>query len=87
MQHVYTITHTFLDLIQRDDVFPPSLNETVLVSTPKEKIPELLQRHWPEILLQYVGVATMAICGAAAALFSSLSSMCRGLLLLLAKSR
>lgn len=76
MQHVYTITHTFLDLIQRDDVFPPSLNETVLVSTPKEKIPELLQRHWPEILLQYVGVATMAICGILMALVVPFAGFC-----------
>jgi hypothetical protein len=38
MQHVYTITHTFLDLIQRRDVFPPSLNETVLLETPKEQV-------------------------------------------------
>ena len=76
MQHVYTITHTFLDLIQREDVFPPSLNETVLVSTPKEKIPELLKAHWPEILLQYIGVATVAICGILIAVVVPFAGFC-----------
>jgi hypothetical protein len=38
MQHVYKISHTFLDLIHRKDVLPPSINHTVLINTPKEKV-------------------------------------------------
>jgi hypothetical protein len=76
MQHVYTITHTFLDLIQRRDVLPPSLNQTVLTETPKEQIPEILKKHWPEILLQYIGVATIAICGIVMALIVPFAGFC-----------
>ena len=63
MQHVYTITHTFLDLIQRQDVLPESLNASILLETPKEKLPQLLEKHWEELLLQYIGVVTASICG------------------------
>jgi len=45
MQHVYKISHTFLDLIHRKDVLPPSINQTVLVNTPKEKVKSLLSKH------------------------------------------
>ena len=31
MQHVYTITHAFLDLVQRKDVLPESINATQLL--------------------------------------------------------
>ena len=38
MQYVYVISHTFMDLIQRQDVFPPSLNASVLLDTPQEQV-------------------------------------------------
>lgn len=76
MQPVYTITHTFLDLIQRHDVFPASLNHSELINTPKEQIPEVLKKHWPEILMQYVGVATIAICGILMAIIVPLAGFC-----------
>ena len=31
MQHVYTITHAFLDLVQRKDVLPASINATQIL--------------------------------------------------------
>ena len=63
MHHVYAITHTFLDLIQRDKVLPDSLNASVILDTPTDKIPALLEEHWEELLLQYIGIITAAICG------------------------
>ena len=32
MQHVYTITHAFLDLVQRKDVLPASINVTQILT-------------------------------------------------------
>ena len=32
MQHVYTITHAFLDLVQRKDVLPASINLTQILN-------------------------------------------------------
>ena len=32
MQHVYTITHAFLDLVQRKDVLPASVNITQILN-------------------------------------------------------
>ena len=32
MQHVYTITHAFLDLVQRKDVLPASINLTKILN-------------------------------------------------------
>ena len=63
MHHVYTITHTFLDLILRKDVLPYSFNASVISETPKRELPNLLKEHWEELLLQYIGVVTVAICG------------------------
>ena len=63
MHHVYTITHTFLDLIQRKEVLPESLNASVILETPKEDWPNLLKDHWEELLLEYIGVVTASICG------------------------
>lgn len=64
MHHVYTITHTFLDLIQRDRILPDSLNASVILDTiSKDQLPMLLKDHWQELLLQYIGIVTAAICG------------------------
>ena len=64
MHHVYTITHTFLDLIQRDRILPDSLNASVILDTiSKDQLPQLLGDHWQELLLQYIGIVTAAICG------------------------
>ncbi len=51
MQHVYKISNTFLDLIHRKDVLPPSINHTVLVNTPKEKVMHLKGKA--SVLKQY----------------------------------
>ena len=32
MEHVYTITHAFLDLVQRKDVLPSSINATQILN-------------------------------------------------------
>ena len=65
MHHVYTITHTFLDLIQRDRILPDSLNASVILDTMSkgEPLETLLEDHWQELLLQYIGIVTAAICG------------------------
>ena len=78
MQHVYTITHTFLDLIMRKDVFPASLNHSQLFDTPKPQVisVEAVKQHWPEILLHYVGVATIAICGIIMAVVVPVAGFC-----------
>ncbi len=76
MHHVYTITHTFLDLIQRDQVLPDSLNASVLLHTPNEKTLGLLEEHWEELLLQYIGVVTIAICGILMALAVPFAGFC-----------
>ena len=38
MHHVYAITHTFLDLIQRTKLLPDSLNATAVLQTPQNKV-------------------------------------------------
>ena len=38
MHHVYAITHTFLDLIQRAKVLPDSLNATAVLETPQNQV-------------------------------------------------
>ena len=63
MHHVYTITHTFLDLIQREKVLPDSLKASVILETPPSQLPHLLHDHWQELLLQYIGIVTVSVCG------------------------
>ena len=62
MQYVYVITHAFLSLVQRQDVFPESLNTSMLLDTPTQELPRVLEEHWVEILLQYIGVVTVTVC-------------------------
>ena len=76
MHHVYAITHTFLDLIQRTNVLPDSLNATAVLATPPRKLPSLLKDHWEELLLQYIGVVTVSICGVLLALLIPLAGFC-----------
>jgi prominin 1 len=76
MNHVYSITHTFLDLIQRSEVLPDSLNASILLDTPKNNMPDLFKRHWQELLIQYIGVATASICGILMAILIPLAGFC-----------
>ncbi len=85
MHHVYAITHTFLDLIQRDQILPASLNATHLFSslnslgqgqqTPKLTL-KILEENWEELLLQYIGLVTAGICGLLMALAIPLAGFC-----------
>ncbi len=63
MQHVYTVSHFFLDLVLRREVLPPSINASDLLEAPTEAIPHELAAHWQEMILQYVGLLTTAACG------------------------
>ncbi len=68
MQHVYSISHLFLDLIRREDVLPPGLNASeVLLPLVDQRsgapVTRPLVDHWEELLLQYIGVVTVATCG------------------------
>ncbi len=63
MQHVYALSHAFLDLIMREEVLPPALNASELVEAPPERVPHMLGAEWQELTLHYVGVLTVATCG------------------------
>lgn len=76
MHHVYAITHTFLDLIQREKVLPDSINATLILETPQNKLPKLLEEHWEELLLQYIGVVTASICGLLLAMAIPVAGFC-----------
>ena len=45
MHHVYAITHTFLDLIQRTKLLPDSLNATAVLHTPPNQVSSFLHLH------------------------------------------
>jgi len=66
MEHVYLLVHTFLGLVQRDEVLPRSLNVSSVVAAvgrgPRAGL-ELLREHWQDLLLQYIGVVTTSLCG------------------------
>lgn len=76
MHHVYAITHTFLDLIQRDKVLPESLNASVILDTPPDDMPMLLKEHWEELLIQYIGIVTAALCGLLMAITIPVAGFC-----------
>jgi len=76
MRHVYLLTHLFLDLVQRDDVLPAGLNASVLLEAPEERWPGLLEEHWQDLMLQYIGVLTVAVCGLLLALAIPLACVC-----------
>jgi len=66
MEHVYLVVNIFLHMIQRDHALPNSLNTTTILSTisaSSEDITLLLSSHWQDILLQYIGVITIATHG------------------------
>ena len=66
MEQVYWLTNTFLDLILRDNVLPPTLNTSQIISAasrgPEESL-ELVKDHWKDLLLQYIGLLTAVIVG------------------------
>ncbi len=76
MHHVYFLTHVFLDLVQREDVLPAGMNATVLLDTPEREWPGVMEEHWQDLMLQYIGVITVAVCGILFALAMPLACMC-----------
>ena len=66
MEQVYWLTNTFLDLILRDNVLPPTLNTSQIISAasrgPEESL-KLVKDHWKDLLLQYIGLLTAVIVG------------------------
>ena len=66
MEHVYLLTNTFLDIIQRRDVLPRGLNVTTIVKTVSrgpEPAFDFLTQHWQQLLLQHIGVLTATVFG------------------------
>merc|ERR1719334_1984881 len=66
LEHVYLIVHTFLDLILRDNVLPRGLNTSQVISAVQggeEPSLKLAAKHWQDLLLQYIGVLTIALSG------------------------
>eukprot|EP00092_Neocalanus_flemingeri_P012480 GFUD01013453.1.p1 GENE.GFUD01013453.1~~GFUD01013453.1.p1 ORF type:complete len:941 (-),score=227.62 GFUD01013453.1:453-3275(-) len=66
MEHVYLLTNTFLDLIQRDDVLPKGINTSMIINAVGEGPASTLQfmkAHWQDLLLQYIGVLTTGVFG------------------------
>merc|ERR1719347_761780 len=66
MEHVYLIVHTFLDLILRDNVLPRGLNTSQVISAARggrDPALKLAADHWQDLLLQYIGVLTIALFG------------------------
>jgi len=79
MQHVYTITHMFLDLVQRSEVLPPSVNASEFLDPYhwEREGPEIvLGKHKEELMLQYIGVLTVAVCGVLAAVAVPVAGFC-----------
>jgi len=76
MEHVYFVANTFLDFVQRENVLPISLNVSSISEAGQKdtKVQQLVQDHWQDILLQYIGVLTAAIFG----LFLALLIPCIG---------
>jgi len=66
MEHVYLLTSTFLDLIQRDNVLPAGINTSMIISAvgqgPEASF-QFFKLHWQEFLLQYIGVLTTGVFG------------------------
>lgn len=66
MEHVYLLVKTFLHLIQREHALPSNLNTTKIVqilTSDSDTILSFLATHWQDILLQYIGVLTVASHG------------------------
>uniref|UniRef100_A0A0K2T7V4 Prominin1Alike [Acyrthosiphon pisum] n=2 Tax=Lepeophtheirus salmonis TaxID=72036 RepID=A0A0K2T7V4_LEPSM len=73
MEHLYYLTHYFIDLITKDDVIPPSLAES---SSKILSQPSFIIDNWKEFLLHYIGVVTLAICGLIAAVIIPIIGFC-----------
>jgi len=67
MEHVYLIVNTFLNLIVRENVLPEGITTegitNLFQSSNTESILKSLSDNWEDLLLQYVGVLTVAIFG------------------------
>jgi len=66
MEHVYLLTNTFLDLIQRDNILPKGINTSMIISAVGESPAsglKFLKSHWKDFLLQYIGVLTTVVFG------------------------
>eukprot|EP00096_Caligus_rogercresseyi_P016369 TRINITY_DN900_c2_g1_i1.p1 TRINITY_DN900_c2_g1~~TRINITY_DN900_c2_g1_i1.p1 ORF type:complete len:971 (-),score=312.63 TRINITY_DN900_c2_g1_i1:397-3309(-) len=74
MEHLYALTHTFIDLITKEDVLPASVQPQAdqLISQPGVQ----LQETWKEFLLHYIGVLTLAILGVLAAVIIPVVGFC-----------
>ena len=78
MEHVYLLTNTFLDLIQRDNVLPKGINTTMIISAVgqgPEAFLQFFKLHWQDFLLQYIGVLTTGVFGLLLALILPLIGM------------
>jgi len=82
MQHVYTLTHMFLDLVQRSEVLPASVNASELFTdaasaadNPNQLL-GTLSEHKEELMLQYIGVLTVAVCGVLASIAVFVAMFC-----------
>ena len=79
MQHVYTLTHLFLDLILRQGVLPQSVDVESLFARP---IPlgrfkkDFFDQYREELLIQYIGVVTVAVCGVIGAIAIPIAGIC-----------
>jgi prominin 1 len=66
MEHVYMISNFFMDLIQRKEFLPPSLNISVLDKAARQgekPTQKLFFDHWQDIMMQHVGVLTLSLFG------------------------
>ena len=71
MEQVYWLTNTFIDLIIRDRILPNTVNLTMIhtaVMGGLEETVSLVQTHWQDLLLQYVGLLTAVVVGLLTAL-------------------
>ena len=78
MEQVYWLTNTFIDLIIRDDVLPATINLTMIhtaVMGGLEETVSLVQTHWQDLLLQYVGLLTAVVVGLLTALIIFTNNM------------
>lgn len=79
MEHVYLLVNIFLDLIQRGDVLPNSLNTSIIfeaVESGPGSVLDLITSHWQDVLLQYIGLLTTAVFGIILALIIPLYGFC-----------
>jgi len=79
MEHVYLLANTFLDLIQRNNVLPKSINASQVaeaVQGGEAQIVGFLEKHWQDVILQYIGILTTAIFGLLLAVVIPFAGFC-----------